>query len=161
MSIEFYWFCLDHCSCPKSIRDWNDRNYLDNFVVLVRLKFLSPQLSRSSHPVWDDSQHFVIPLLLLKWSPRNEHRKFVLMTCDQGSASYWSCRNGNLLQPIRSTTQIWVVTYHWYGISVLVLQAPLCGKTNFATSRNVNCFLRLHHTLHQRYHLFYTVHTLG
>ena len=33
------------------------------------------------------------------------------------SASYWSCLVGNLIQPIRSTTQIWVVTRHLYGIS--------------------------------------------
>ena len=39
---------------------------------------------------------------------------------DQGSASDWSCRLGDLLQPIRSTTQIWVVTCHQYGISALV-----------------------------------------
>ena len=35
---------------------------------------------------------------------------------DLGSASDWSCRVGNLIQPIRSTTQIWVVTRHQYGI---------------------------------------------
>ena len=37
-----------------------------------------------------------------------------------GSASDWSCRVENLLQPIRGTTQIWVVTRHQYGISTLV-----------------------------------------
>ena len=40
------------------------------------------------------------------------------MTChypDLGSASDWSYRVGNLFQPIRSTTQIWVVTRHQYG----------------------------------------------
>ena len=31
-----------------------------------------------------------------------------------------SCRMANLLQPIRSTTQIWVVMRHQFGISVLV-----------------------------------------
>ena len=37
------------------------------------------------------------------------------MTChypNLGSATDWSCHEGNLLQPIRSTTQIWVVTRH-------------------------------------------------
>ena len=29
-----------------------------------------------------------------------------------GSASDWSCRVGNVLQPIKSTTQFWVVTRH-------------------------------------------------
>ena len=37
-----------------------------------------------------------------------------------GSASHWSFRVGNLIQPIRSTTQIWVMTCHQYGISALV-----------------------------------------
>ena len=27
----------------------------------------------------------------------------------------WSCREGNLLQPLKSTTQIWVITHHQYG----------------------------------------------
>ena len=50
---------------------------------------------------------------LLKWRLRIECRNFILMTShypDQGTASDWSCRLWNLLQPIRSTTQIWVVT---------------------------------------------------
>ena len=54
---------------------------------------------------------------------RNERRNSILMTChypDLGSASDWSCRVGNLFQPITSTTQIWVVTRHQYGISALV-----------------------------------------
>ena len=47
----------------------------------------------------------------------------MLVTChypDMGSASDWSCSVGNLIQPIRSTTQIWIVTRHQYGISALV-----------------------------------------
>ena len=35
---------------------------------------------------------------------------------DLGSASDWSCHLGNLIQSIRNTTQIWVVTHHQYGI---------------------------------------------
>ena len=49
----------------------------------------------------------------------------MLMTClyqDLGSASDWSCCMGNLLQPIRSTTQILVVTHHMYGISAFISQ---------------------------------------
>ena len=55
------------------------------------------------------------------------------MTChylDLGSASDWSCRVGNLIQPIRSTTQIWVVMRHQYGISVLVSQTSFGGETS-------------------------------
>ena len=41
----------------------------------------------------------------------------ILMMChypDLGSDSDWSCGKRNLLQPIRSTTQIRVVTHHQY-----------------------------------------------
>ena len=47
---------------------------------------------------------------------------------DLGRASDWSCRVGNLLQPIRSPTQIWVVTRHQYGISALVSQTLFRGE---------------------------------
>ena len=47
-----------------------------------------------------------------------------------GSASDWSCRVGNLIQPISSTTQIWVVMRHQYGISVLVSQTSFGGETS-------------------------------
>ena len=55
------------------------------------------------------------------------------MTChypDLGSASDWSCHVGNLIQPIRSTTQIWVVTRHQYGISALVSQTSFRAETS-------------------------------
>ena len=48
---------------------------------------------------------------------------------DLGSASDWSCHLGNLIQSIRSTTQIWVVTRHQYGISALVSQTSFGGET--------------------------------
>ena len=48
---------------------------------------------------------------------------------DLGSASDWSCRVENLIQPIRSTTQIRVETRHEYGISVLVSQTSFGGET--------------------------------
>ena len=47
------------------------------------------------------------------------------MTChypDLCSASDCWFREGNVLQPIRSTTKIWVVTRHQYGIFALVSQ---------------------------------------
>ena len=70
---------------------------------------------------WENSPHFVTPPLV---SPRNDvgetsARNFILMTCHYpvlGNASDWSCCEGNLLQPIRSITQIWLVTGHQYGI---------------------------------------------
>ena len=62
---------------------------------------------------------------------RNEHRNTILMT----RHCYW-------LQPIRSTTQIWVVTRHQYGISAPVSQASFGGKP-VVTSRNAGFLLRL------------------
>jgi len=59
----------------------------------------------------------------------NERRNSILMTRhypDLGSASYWLKRAGTSFQPIRSTTKIWVVTRHQYGISALVTQTSLC-----------------------------------
>jgi len=41
---------------------------------------------------------------------------------DLGSTFDWSCCKELLLQPIRSTTQIWLVTCHHYGISSLIPQ---------------------------------------
>ena len=67
-----------------------------------------------------------------KWRLRNEHRNSILITRhypDLGSASDWSCCVGNLIQPIRSTTQIWVVTRHQCGISALVSQTSFGGET--------------------------------
>ena len=54
-----------------------------------------------------------------KRRPKNEGRNSILMTrhySDLGSASDWSYRVGNFIQPISNTTQIWVVTRHQYGI---------------------------------------------
>ena len=62
----------------------------------------------------------------------------MLMTCHYpglGSPSDWSCRVGNLIRPIRSPTQIWVVTRHQYGISAHVSQ------TSFASGGVGKCRL--------------------
>ena len=45
-----------------------------------------------------------------------------------GSAFDWSSRVGNLIQPIRGTTQIWVVTRHQHRISALVSQMSFGGS---------------------------------
>ena len=58
---------------------------------------------------------------------------------DLGSASDWSCRERSLFQPIRSTTQIWVVIRHQYGISP---QTSFRGETSGGVG-NVGCFLSL------------------
>ena len=69
----------------------------------------------------------------------------ILMTrhyTDLGIASDWWNRISYAARPIRSTSQIWVVTRHQYGISALVSQTSFGGETG-VTSPNVGCFLRL------------------
>ena len=60
---------------------------------------------------------------------------------DHSSISDWSCNY--LHQPIRSTTQIWVVTLYQYGISALVTQTSFREETSSDVNGNVGCFLRL------------------
>ena len=97
---------------------------------------------------WENSWPFMmLPLVFsTKWRPGNGGRNSILMTChylglslwsqtyfrlsllsiagypELGIASDWSCHMANLLQPIRRTTQIWVMMHHQRGISVLVSQ---------------------------------------
>ena len=52
-----------------------------------------------------------------------------------GNASDWSCHVGNLIQPIRSTTQIWVVVHHQYGISALVSQMSFGRETSGSVTK--------------------------
>ena len=54
---------------------------------------------------------------------------------DMSSASDWSCRVENLFQPIRSPTQIWVVTRHQYGIFALVSQTSFGGETSGSVAK--------------------------
>ena len=64
-------------------------------------------------------------------TPENEMRNSILITChypDLGSASDWLKRI-SLARITRSTTQMWVVTGHQYGISAPVPQTSLRGKT--------------------------------
>ena len=100
------------------------RSCADIFIALAfksssiarRLKSTSPANLRKQPTFRDATASF----------PRNnECRNSKLTTrhyLDLGSASGWSCGVGNLFQPIRSTTQIWIVTRHQYGISALLSQ---------------------------------------
>jgi len=76
-----------------------------------------------------------------KWRLRNERRNSILMMrhySDLGSAPDGSCRVGNFLQPMRSTTQIWIVTRHQHGIPTLDSQTSFCGETSGGV---VKCWL--------------------
>ena len=94
----------------------------------------------------ENSRYFATPWLV---SPPNHiwgtnTRNSILMTCyysDLGSASDWWFCEGNLLQPIKSTTQVWVMTRHQYGISAGVPRTLFRG--DLVASRNGDCFLKL------------------
>ena len=62
---------------------------------------------------------------LTEWRLRNKLRNSTLMS----HPSDWTCRVKHLLQPIRSTTQIWEVTRYQNRISVLVSQTSVRVKT--------------------------------
>ena len=73
---------------------------------------------------------------------------------DLGSASDWLKRAGTSFQPIRSTTNIWVVTPHQYGISALVTQTSFCegssgdlAKRRLFSQANFSDF-QIFHALH-------------
>ena len=54
---------------------------------------------------------------------------------DVGSASDWLNQISHAAWPIRSTTQICVVTRHQYGISAHVSQTSLCGETSGSVAK--------------------------
>ena len=79
---------------------------------------------------------------LAKWRLINERKNSILTTChrlDKGSASDWLIGTA---QPIWSTTQIWIVTRHQYGI----LRRHFVGQISGGASRNFGCFLTLEST---------------
>ena len=49
---------------------------------------------------------------------------------DLASASDWLNQISHAVCPIRSSTQIWVVTQHQYGISALIFQMSFGGETS-------------------------------
>ena len=71
---------------------------------------------------WENSRHFALPLLV---SPPNDVRKTSL---PRSGLCFWLAEN--LHHPIRSITQIWVVTRYQYGISALVSQTSFRGETS-------------------------------
>ena len=61
----------------------------------------------------------------------HECRNSILVTShypDLGSTFEWLWREGNLPPAIKSTTQIWEVTLHEYGISTVAPQMSFTGK---------------------------------
>ena len=109
-----------------------------NFNQISKNRFQLKQLIPKGHslrkqPTFrDDTTSFPV-----KWRPRNDTTYQIGVVLRIG----WK-----LPRPIRSTTQIWVVTRHQYGISALVSQTSFGGKPVVTGLRNVGCFLRLNRT---------------
>ena len=96
------------------------------------------------------TEHVVVGVLELLWASRGGlwycTLIAILMTyhCqDLGSAFDWSFYMANLLQPIRGTIKIWVVTHHQQRNFYAFLRHHFAGKPAVMTSWNVGCFLRL------------------
>ena len=73
-----------------------------------------------------------------KWRLRKERRNSIMMTPhfpELGGASDWLNHISYAVRPIRSTTQIWVVTCHQYGISALVSLTSFGGKTSGSVAK--------------------------
>ena len=54
------------------------------------------------------------------------------MTChypDQGGVFDWLMQISYVARPVRSATQLWVLTHRQYGISALVSQTSFRGET--------------------------------
>ena len=59
---------------------------------------------------------------------------------DMGSASDWLKEISHATRPIGSTTQIWVVIRHQFGITAVIAQMSFCGESSGGV--NIGCFLR-------------------
>ena len=103
---------------------------LKSLSILFGIKFLS---LRKQPTFGDATTGFPT-----KWRLRNEYRNSILMTRhypDLGSASDWLNQISHAVQPIRSTTQIWVVTRHQYGISAVVCQMSFGRETSCSVAK--------------------------
>ena len=56
-----------------------------------------------------------------------------------GSTSDWLNQISHATRPIRSTSQIWIVTRHQYGISALVSQTSFSGETSDGVFSGYTC----------------------
>ena len=101
-----------------------------------------PKTSMRKQPIFRDTTTG----FPLKWRRRKMRRNSTLMTClndvllpRSRSASDWSCQVANLLQPISSISQIWVVTRHQYRICAceVVLQTSFGRETNNGVAKSL------------------------
>ena len=113
---------LCYYSLYVSIKDFN---YSQNKVTLRSLR---------KQPTFGDATTG----FPAKWHLRNERRNSILMTRhypDLGSVSYWLSQISHAVWESRSTTQIWVVTHHQYGISALLCQTSFGWETSGSVAK--------------------------
>ena len=84
-------------------------------------------------PDWDlfHSSKFVISVGII--SLNIQKWESVIFSC--GSASDWLKQIFYAARPIRSTTHIWVVMHHQYGISALVSRMSFGGETSGSVAK--------------------------
>ena len=73
-----------------------------------------------------------------KWRLRNKRRNSILMIhhyTDLCSASDWLNQISHVARLIGSTTKIWVVTLHQYGISAFISQMSFGGETSGSVTK--------------------------
>jgi len=112
------WLVVTHGSSTVSLPGY--------FVALKKNKIKKKKKKKKTLPFCNTTFDFHA-----KWHLRTECRNS--MTChypDLGSAPEWSFHVGNLLQPIRSTNQIWIVMRHQYWTSALIPRTSFCVETS-------------------------------
>ena len=111
---------------------WNPESTAWNLESKNVLDYLTSCL-RNQRSFGDDINGFPAKRRL-----RNERRNSIVMTRhypDLGGASDWLNQNYYATRPIRSTTQIWAVTRHQYGISALASQTSFGGETSGSVAK--------------------------
>ena len=103
---------------------------LDNVEVDDRRRFYQGSPHSTRGPVWENSRPFTAPLMV---SPLNDvwaMQRLQKFYTDEGSASDWSCRERNLLLPIRKHYLDLGNERHQYGISAGTTQTSFRGETS-------------------------------
>ena len=125
--------------CIWQLKALTNRNWPRAFLEYAsfsgfRILLKWDQVSLRKQPIFGDATSG----FLSNWCLRNERRNSILMMRhyrDLGGASDELNQIFHAARPIRSTTQIWVVTRHRYGISALVCQPSCGGETSDSVTK--------------------------
>ena len=138
----FSGYCNQHCQRPIRLKNslllWL---WLIIFYYQQNLKLSLLGSSLRKQPTCGDATTG----FPTKWRLRNEHRNSILMTHhypDLGSAPDWLNQISHTARTIRTTTKIWVVTCHQYGISALVSQTSFGREMSGSITKMLAVFSR-------------------